>query len=121
MVGPQPTEDDILLDLIKTNRRTEGETLTKKQYKEHGEHNPWNAVNRFNTWNEAKQTAGVYKDNPDTTRISREDIVDDMAEIYEEKGKLDVQTYKEHGQYSISTVYNKFDSFNQPRHQAYRQ
>jgi len=44
MTGPQPTEDKLIKDLILTNRRTDGKTITRKQYEKHGDYNPWQAV-----------------------------------------------------------------------------
>jgi len=120
MTGHQPTEDDLLMDLIKTNRRTEGETMSKKQYEKHGDNNPWQAVNRFGSWEEAKATAGIYKNSIERQTITKKDILEDLKKVNDEtEGLLTVEKYKEHGQYSISSLYNRFDSFTTARSKAY--
>lgn len=109
MTGFQPSEDTLLKDLIKTNRETEGETITKKQYEEKGDYNPWQAANRFGSWNEAKASAGVYGETR-KNRITDKELLKDMEEV-SEQAELSTKTYKEYGTYSISTIYNRFDSF----------
>lgn len=120
MTGPQPSEDDLLLDLIKTNRRTEGETLTKKQYLKHGDYNPWQAVNRFGSWHNAKASAGIYKRDIDKTRITDKQLLKDIKRVHDQLDKqVTVEDYKKHGTYSISTIYNRFPSFTSARGKAY--
>jgi hypothetical protein len=112
MVGPQPTEDRLLMDLIKTNRRTEGETLTKKQYEKDGDYNPWQAANKFGSWKEAKTSAGVYREKQRDKEISDQELLEDLKQVHEDKqGYPSVADYKEEGCYSISTMYNRFGSF----------
>jgi len=119
MTGPQPTEDELLMDLIKTNRRTDGDSLTKEQYEKHGEHNPWQAANRFNTWNEARASAGIYKENVRPQEITDKDILDDLKKVHDEN-KLTVDKYREQGRYSITLIYDRFDSFTSAKNKAYK-
>lgn len=120
MTGPQPTEDDLLKDLIKTNRRTDGDTMTQKQYQKHGDHNPWQAANRFGSWNQARAAAGIYKDRRRKPAVKDLEILEDMKKVNDEtEGLLTVEKYREHGEYSITAVYNRFNSFPSARAKAY--
>lgn len=120
MTGPQPSEDRLLMDLIKTNRQTEGETMTQEQYERHGKYNPWQAANRFGSWKEAKTSAGIYKKNVDQTRITDTQLIEDLKKVNEQtKGEMTVQDYKDKGNFSIGLIYNRFDSFITARHKAY--
>lgn len=115
-----PTEDQLLTDLIKTNRRTEGETISREQHMEEGEYNPWQVESYFGSWNEGKKTAGVYRESPDLRQMSDEDILRDMKRVNNEvEGHLQVEDYKERGEYGISTIYNRFESFKKARNKAY--
>lgn len=120
MTGTQPTEDDLLRDLIKTNKSTEGETMTQKQYEKHGDNNPWQAVNRFGSWNEAKATAGIYKKSVDKQRTTDKQILEDLKKVNQEtEGLMKVEDYREKGKYSITLIYNRFNSFPTARSKAY--
>jgi len=120
MTRPQPTEDDLLMDLIKTNDRTDGETITKKQYKKHGDYNPWQARNRFGSWNEAKASAGVYKEDTDQRIYTDTEILEDMKQVNDKvDGLMTIDKYREHGKHSISSIYNRFNSFTKARAKAY--
>ncbi len=120
MTGPHPTRDDLLMDLIKTNRETEGETITKKQYEKHGEYNPWQAVNRFNSWHNAKASAGVYKENTDEKRITNKELLKDIKKVNDKvEGQIQVHHYRKHGKHSVTTIYNRFNSFPTARGKAY--
>lgn len=120
MTGTQPTEDQLIKDLILTNRETDGDTITRKQYKHHGEYNPWQAVNRFGSWREARATAGVFRQDPGRNKTSKQEILEDMAEVNEKvEGHLQVKDYRQHGNFSISLIYNRFPSFTTARNKAY--
>lgn len=120
MTGHQPTEDRLLKDLIKTNRSTEGETMTQKQYEKHGDYNPWQAANRFGSWNEARASAGIYKEQSTGKQVTDKDILQDMKQINEDtEGLMKVKDYREHGKYSTSLIYNRFNSFTTARSKAY--
>lgn len=117
MVGIEPPEDRIIKDLIKTNRRTEGQSLTMEEYREHGEYNPRQASNRFGSWNEARATAGIYKER--TKKISENKLLKDLADADKKvQGRLTVEKYREHGEYSVNTIYNRFNSFSSARKKA---
>lgn len=120
MTGPQPTEDNLLLDLIKTNNETEGKTITKEEYKEHGDYNPWQAANRFGSWKEAKTSAGVYHPEPDRKRISNQELLEDLGRVNEKvDGQVTIPEYREQGKYSVSLFYNRFDSWETARQKSY--
>jgi len=121
MTGPQPTEDRLLMDLIKTNKKTEGETLTKKQYEKQGNYNPWQATNKFGSWNEAKASAGIYKENTDKKRLTDKQILKDLKQVNNQvEDVITVEDYKEKGNHSISNIYNRFNSFTKAREKAYK-
>jgi len=120
MTGPQPTEDDLLMDLIKTNRSTEGETMTQKQYEKHGDYNPWQAVNRFGSWNNARASAGIYQDQRTGKKIKDKEILEDLKKVSENtEGQAKTQDYRDKGEYSISLIYNRFSSYSSAREKAY--
>lgn len=112
----QPTEDDLLMDLIKTNKETDGKTMTRKQYEKNGDYNPWQAVNRFGSWREARASAGVYAEH-DTSRITDNEILEDIKDKAVD-GEITAREYRDKGEYSASTVYNRFDSFESARSKA---
>lgn len=117
MTGFQPSEDTLLKDLIKTNRITAGETISKKQYEEEGDYNPWQAANRFGSWNEAKATAGVYAETRENN-VTEEELLEDLERVSEETN-LSTTSYREHGKYSLSTYYNRFQSFESAKEKAF--
>jgi len=117
MTGFQPSEDTLLKDLIKTNRKTEGETITKKQYEKEGDYNPWQAANRFGSWNEAKASAGVYGETR-KNKVSDKELLEDIKRV-SEQNELSTKTYREHGNHSISTIYNRFESFETAKEKAF--
>jgi len=120
MTGPQPTEDKLIKDLILTNRRTDGDTITRKQYEKHGDYNPWQAVNRFGSWREARATAGVFREESGRNKTPKHEILKDMAEVNKQvDGHLNIEDYREHGQFSVSLIYTRFDSFTDARNKAY--
>lgn len=120
MTRRHATEDDLLMDLIKTNRRTDGETMSKKQYEKHGEYNPWQAVNKFGSWYDAKTSAGIYKKSPDRTRVSDEELLKDVKKVSDSLDReIKAEDYLEHGEYGLSTLYNRFGSFKTVRGKAY--
>jgi len=120
MTGPQPTEDKLIKDLILTNRRTDGKTITRKQYEKHGDYNPWQAVNRFGSWREARAKAGVFREETGKNKTSKREILEDMKNVNNKvDGHLTIPDYREHGQYSVSLIYTRFDSFTDARNKAY--
>lgn len=120
MTGYQPTEDDLLKDLIKTNRSTDGESMTQKQYEKHGDYNPWQAANKFGSWNEARASAGIYKDQSVGKRVTDKDVLQDLKQVNgDTDGLMTAEDYREHGEYSISLIYNRFTSFPTARSKAY--
>lgn len=109
----QPTKRDLVEDLIVTNRRTDGETVTMKQHEKHGEYNPWQAVTRFGSWYEAKTSAGVYRPPSKVRReVSNQELKDDVQRVRNEVEDFTVQDYREKGNYSASLIYRRFDSIN---------
>lgn len=119
MTGPQPSNDDLLMDLIKTNRRTDGETMTQEQYKKHGEYNPWQATSKYGTWTKAKTTAGIYKNTSAENTITDKELLKDIKQVKREaEDTVKVKDYKKHGTYSISTIYDRFESFSKARKKA---
>lgn len=120
MTGPQPTEDRLIMDLIKTNRRTDGETTTRKQYNRHGKYNSWQAANRFGSWREAKATAGIYKKQRNQKRVTDTELLKDLKRVNQETdGLMKTHHYRDKGKFSVSLIYNRFDSFPTARSKAY--
>ena len=111
------SDDDILEDLIKTNRRTNGETISKQQYREHGNYNVKTPVRHFGTWNNAKQRAGVYAEER-TKQITEEQLLDDLKTVKNQCEELTTETYREHGNHSLMTIYNRLGSFKKARNQV---
>jgi|APHM01.1.fsa_nt_gi hypothetical protein len=120
MTGPQPTKDRLILDMVETNRETEGKTITQNQYEKHGKYNPWQARNRFGSWSEAKASAGVYSNQRRRNKVTGKKILEDLKEVNGlTENKLTVQDYKDKGSYSLSSLYNHFDSFDTAVRKAY--
>lgn len=94
--------------------------MSQKQYQRHGDHNPWQAANKFGSWNKAKAAAGVYKKNPDQTRITDKQLLEDLKKINDNTESVTVQNYRKKGKYSVSLIYNRFESFPAARRKAYK-
>jgi len=109
-------DDEILEDLIKTNRRTDGITISKEQYREHGSYSVKTPVRHFGTWNKAKERAGVYGEER-KKQITEEQLLDDLKNVEDSYGELTTETYREHGNHSVMTIYNRFGSFKKARNQ----
>jgi len=112
-----PTEDDLLLDLIKTNQSTEGTTLSKKQHEKHGKYNPWQASNKFGSWNKAKARAGIYGEER-KPKVTNKEILKDLKKCLNQVDKLTADKYRDIGNHSLTTLYSHFDSFSQAKQQA---
>jgi hypothetical protein len=113
-----PTKDDLLMDMVKTNRRTPGETMTSLEYTEHGEYDRHHATRRYGSWEEAKAAAGIYKYG-DQYQISEQALLADIKRVDSEvDGKVTVDDYREHGEHHLRTYYHRFDGFAEARDRA---
>lgn len=56
------TKDELILDLVKTNRQTPGETMTAQTYREEGKYSVQMCRSKFDTWNNARKAAGIYRE-----------------------------------------------------------
>lgn len=109
-------DDEVLAELIELNRNTHGETLTKKQYEEHGEYHPNTIQRRWGTWKEAKRRAGICAEQQNPN-IKREELLQDVKRVKEEHG-LDAESYRKHGEHALMTLYNRFGSLKKVRQQV---
>ncbi|EMA11591.1 hypothetical protein SAMN05443574_103330 [Haloarcula vallismortis] len=92
-------EDDDLLRDLRTVADQIGESPSIKQYEEHGQYSSKTASNRFGSWNEAKEEAGLKQHSEGTQeKASIEEILEELregktlGEIREKFGYTNIQT-----------------------------
>lgn len=113
-----PTKDELILDMKKTNQRTEGETMTSTTYSEEGKYDRHHARRRFGTWKNAKATAGIYKYGHGYD-ISEEELLQSIRDVNQKvEDRATTNDYREHGEYQLRTFYNRFESFVEARKKA---
>lgn len=80
---------------------------------EHGYHGSETYVNRFGSWSEAVEAAGLDA-RPDRTERARDTLQADIQRVAEDLGhaptKREIETY---GEYAWSTYYEEFGSWNE--------
>ena len=103
------TKEDILQDM-KDFYSTHG-SITKRAFFGQTPYSEYFTVNKFGTFNSLKTEA--IQDAPiNNYRVSKEDLVEDVLNVYEEYGRLSKDFYLEHGKYSRKPIERIFGSFN---------
>jgi len=86
-------------------------TPTQQEYDEYGEFSHSTARNRFGTWNDAIQNAGLDVDK--NSSVDEEELIEDVKKVAESLGKTPTRVeYNEHGEYHSKTLQERFDRYN---------
>jgi 5-methylcytosine-specific restriction endonuclease McrA len=68
----------------------------------------------FESWSSAKQRADLDPDARPNARISKEELLDDINSVADDLGRTPASgEYNESGDYSLDTVYRRFDSWDE--------
>jgi len=108
-VSPKIPDEELLEDIRRCKREVEG-TLTFDAYQNHGKFSAHTCLDRFGSWNDAKQAAGIsaedFEDFPKTSiDVTEDDIIEDIQRVAEKiDGFLSVNKYEEIGRHSYSTI-----------------
>jgi len=108
------SKDELISELKKL--RNEHGKVTPKIMKEYGEYSVSNFRTEFNSWSDAKGKAGL-KINP-RNRIADEEIIEDMARVYKNQGKLSQSIYDANGAYTHTTAQKRFGSWSNAKEKA---
>lgn len=102
--------DDALADIQRVADQL-GEPPTVTQYRAHGEYSPEGIANHFDgSFVQAREAAGVA--DGQIRPNSREDLLDDIRRVAEiVDGEPSKDDYHEHGDYSLSGITYRFDSW----------
>lgn len=66
---------------------------------------------RFGTWTRALRRAGI-RDVPYGCYIESEDILNSLNEFYEDRGEINQELYSSEGEYSLTVIRDRFDTWN---------
>ncbi|WP_134671592.1 homing endonuclease associated repeat-containing protein [Halorussus marinus] len=86
-------------------------TPSKAQMREHGPHAPSTYASRFGSWTAALEAAG-FEPETAATGISVEDLLADLRRVADRLDRRPTsEEYDEHGRFSDSTYFRRFDSW----------
>jgi len=115
-------DEDLLTDLRRVAAINSKDTVTIMEYRKFGTYGSNTIQRRFGSWTTALERAGlkVYSyqmaaaaRNPENRYSSNQQILDDIIRVAKLLSLPTITTgqYKEHGKYNISTVLNRFKSW----------
>lgn len=110
------SREELLNDIRRVSELVGGEP-SWDEYVEHGDYAIKGITYRFDTWNEAKQEAGVYeRENHEVTPAM---LIEDMQRVdAEQSGALSQVTYDEYGKWTSMAVKRTFESWESACQQA---
>lgn len=109
-----------LLDDLKRVANEYNDPLTAKQYRTHGRYPLSKLYDRFGSWNEAKEDAGLNLNKSDSTdRTSKNTLIRDIHRVADQFGESPTVTqYKKAGKYPMNALKKQFGSWNEAKDQA---
>lgn len=116
----KPTEkipkEKIKADIHRVNLTVQG-PLTMEKYRKHGNYTCWPVVDRYGSWNKAKEKLGMEKVPPgDPGKITEKEILEDMKKTADEtEGPLTTKKYRQNGEYSAGLVQQRIGGFNKAK------
>lgn len=103
---------DLLADIQKV-AAIYGRAPSCNEYLQHGSYGANTFYTKFGGWRAAVEEAGLDMDIPPGVDASDSDLIDDLVRVTELLGKTPSQVeYEEHGKYSKSTLYRRFNGWN---------
>lgn len=107
--GPTPTPKHELLQHLRELADQLDKTPTKKEMNEHGEYSQSPYQDRFGSWNNAIQAAGLESNR--STAVTEAELIEDYQRVADKLGKTPSQPeYREYGRYSQRWIENHFDT-----------
>ncbi|RJX47525.1 hypothetical protein DP106_14725 [Halonotius pteroides] len=104
--------DELLADLQRVAAE-HGKPVTIETYIEYGTYGVSTIYRRFDEWRDALIEAGVEMDRSSIKDIPTTDLLADLQRVAAEHGEpLSSSTYDEFGSYSITTIEDRFSSWN---------
>ncbi|HRG01930.1 MAG TPA: hypothetical protein PKZ75_12510 [Bacteroidia bacterium] len=87
-------ESELIADIIAVANLLEKDTLTLREYDEHGKYNSSTAIRKFGTWNKALENASLKSSNE--LNISTEDLFQNILILWEHFGRQPRRSELEH-------------------------
>lgn len=112
-----PTKDELLSDLEKVAEKL-GKEPSQSEYNEHGKYTHHSFYREIGGWNKAKKMLDMdtFKAPGVKGGISEEDILQDIIHVKTKIGRSPTKDdYNEHGAYYISTIEEKWGSFEEAK------
>ena len=109
---PIPRED--LLDALRQFAEQLGRTPTMREMRDRGPHSSSVYADRFGTWFEALDAAGLDPDTRELPRISTADLLDELRRLKDELGHTPTRReMRAHGAYGAQTYRHRFGSWDE--------
>lgn len=105
------SNEELLDDILRVKRKI-SKTPTVSEYSVHGEYSHATVKNNFESWNTAMEKAGL-EPNTQNSKVPKKEILDDIFELSKIIEKTPTQReYNKHGEYSVTTVRERFGTWN---------
>jgi hypothetical protein len=111
------TDDEIRAEMRRVADELETTGLTERQYKQLGQIGIATILNRFGSWNQAVQTAGLdakpRSSKADRGKVTEKDVVKEIRRVAYElhADTLTQREFRQYGRFSLSVVVGKFGSW----------
>lgn len=110
-------KEDVLED-IKDVADTVDDHLSANEYTERGEYSQYVIRDKFGSWNDAREAAGL-ETHKNKVEASREEVIEDIQQVAESVDEfLTLSLYKKEGNYPLSTIKQRFGSWNEAKEAA---
>lgn len=117
MKTTDPTEEEIIEDIKRVNETVEG-SVSINDMREKGEYRARSYQEKFGSWNEAKQAAGLDTTAPPRRR-TRDELLEELTRLAEEYGpSVGVNDMRRDGKYSGTAYITEFGSWNEAKEAA---
>jgi len=115
------TDEELIADLKRVVFELKTDSLTQREYKEHGKFNISIFVYRFYGWSKALETAGLKNGHSRTKiRMQDEELIADLKRVSSElkNDSLTRDEYNRHGKFHSSTLEARFGSWIKAKEKA---
>jgi hypothetical protein len=113
-------DTDTILESLRAVADELDQPPTAKQFDERGICSSGTVYNRFGTWNDALEAAGLDPDAPRGATTARQpripdgELLADIRRLADDDGTAPtLQEYRDHGEYGAQTIYSRFGSWNE--------
>jgi len=112
------TDEELIEELHRVSEEyyDNGYRVSKNDMEEYGNISTATYSNRFGSWSEAIEKAGLSDEEVKDKKIDKGKLVSEMnrlSEKYCDGGSPSQKIMEEHGKYSVPTYYNRFGSWNE--------